>query len=192
MVSSIRYVALLIVSAVSVFGGIDLMPTPSTYKLEGIKFPEILFHDGKKTISYDPPFGWTYNGTSTKCTLQPPGKAQAQASIELASSPKTRGFDEERIKQLKATAATLLPAGSENVEIASAELDPLQINGNSTFELTISYMFYGQPFKMSVLFLDVENSELRFRLQSQSSDFQELQKAFRRSLFSWQWLPVGS
>ena len=191
MVSSIRCFALLVALAASVFGGIDLTPTSSTYKLEGIKFPEILFHDGKKTISYDPPFGWTYSGTSTKCNLQPPGKAQAQASIELASGPKARVFDEERIKQLKATVATLVPAGAENVEITTAELDPLQINGNSTFELTIAYMFYGQGFKMSVLFLDLEDSELRFRLQSQSSDFQELQKAFRRSLFSWQWLSVG-
>ena len=181
----------MVVSAVSVFGGIDLTPTSSTYKLEGIKFPEILFHDGKKTISYDPPFGWTYSGTSTRCTLQPPGKVQAQASIELASSPQARAFDEERIKQLKASVATLLPAGAESVEITSAERDPLQINGSSTFELTIAYMFYGQGFKMSVLFLDLEDSELRFRLQSQSSDFEELQKAFRRSLFSWQWLPVG-
>jgi hypothetical protein len=41
---------------------------------------------------------------------------------------------------------------------------------------------------MSVLFVDLGDSQLRFSLIARPTDFEELHKAFQDSWYSWQWL----
>jgi hypothetical protein len=63
----------------------------------------------------------------------------------------------------------------------------LLLNGHPTCEVDVYFALHSQRFRMSVLFVDLGESQLRFSLISRPGDFDELHKAFRASWYSWQW-----
>ncbi|MBV9009460.1 MAG: hypothetical protein JO354_09895, partial [Verrucomicrobia bacterium] len=146
----------------------------------------VAFSDGEKKITYQPPRGWEYNGTSAQFTLHPPGKIQAEATISRLplSAPST--FDDETVKRLTAQAVALLPKESSEVTVVSQENSPLTINHKETLEVVLSYRLLGQLYYRSILFLNRENEQVRFQLTARETDFKELHAAFQSSLFSIQ------
>ena len=63
----------------------------------------------------------------------------------------------------------------------------LQMGGHPTYGVTYSFALFGQKFRANMLFVGTEDTELCFTLSCHESDFVELQKKFRSSLFGWQW-----
>lgn len=183
-----RCIALLLASAGPLLAAIDLAPVASTRELEGIKFSQVLFRDGERKIAYEPPAGWSYGKDAAALFLHPPGKTLAEAMIDEV--PRAPGASaEEQMKQMREAALSFVPKGAEEVKVAD-QPGPLQIDGRDTVELTAEYKFFGQRFQLSVLFFDLPNSCLRFRVQSLTPDFEDVRKAFQRSLCTWQWLPL--
>jgi hypothetical protein len=183
-----RSIPLLLLTCGSLLGQIDLTPTASIRKLDGAEFAEVLFRDGARQISYDPPTGWTYNGNSTRLDLRPPNN-DGQASVTVSSLPTSAISKEDRNNQLRDAVRKFIPPGAELVQFAPEEM-PLQIDGRDTVEENVTYTIGGQRYHLNVVFLDVDNTRLAFRLQGLESSFDEVKKVFRRSLFSWQWLPA--
>ena len=66
--------------------------------------------------------------------------------------------------------------------------DPLLINGHHTCEIDILFGLHAHRLRMSVLFVDLGDSQLRFSLIARPTDFEELHKAFQDSWYSWQWV----
>jgi hypothetical protein len=175
------------VTALTYADEINLTPKSSVREQDGIHFPQLEFADGKKTITYEPPRGWTCSGGGTqRVTLNVPDKVQADAAIGWAAQPVV--FDEEGLKQVRALAPTLLARGSEDVKIVSEIANPLRMNGHEVYEVVMTCGFYGQRFKTAIYFVSLGDSQLRFTLSCQEKDFEQLQPVFQSSLFSWQWL----
>jgi hypothetical protein len=65
--------------------------------------------------------------------------------------------------------------------------NPLLLNAHATCEIDILFALHSQRLRMTVLFVDLGDSQLRFSLISRPADFEELHKAFRESWYSWQW-----
>jgi hypothetical protein len=195
MVSSIirlSLFSLILASTASAIAEIDLTPTLATRELDGIKLTQLHFRDDSRIVSYEPPTGWTYAGTSKTLRLRSAAQTDGEAFIEVCSSTLGRDSKGKEMDHLKEIAPALVPADAANINIISTERDPLQIDGHSTFVVTIEYSLFGQKFTTSVLFLPLEDCDVRFRVQSHSANFKQLSQEFQRSLYSWQWLLAKS
>jgi hypothetical protein len=169
------------------FAGFDFTPTPAERTLEGIVFKQVIFHQDSRAIAYEPPRGWTCTGDAAKMTLVPPNLSLAQCTIEQAPLSAPQSFDAVTTKQLQQQVIASLPSGSENVQLISEEQSPLRINQQETYGVTLSYRFYGQDYETCVLFANIGNTQLHFRTVARKKDFEQVQRAFRASLFTLSW-----
>jgi hypothetical protein len=190
MVRAITLTATLaLLGAASVRAEIDLTPKESFYVVEGIKVPNITFKNTPKDITYSPPANWTLSGGGGKLTLVPLDSVQAGGSIQsVPTRVPSPEATEANVKAYSDLAAKLVPSGASKVEVVEAQVCPMRISGKAMIEVTLSYSFYGQPFKMNVLFMPREKEELRFQFSSRASDYAKMFKDFRGSLFSMQGL----
>jgi len=166
----------------------DLQFTPKIveYDLDGVKFKHLAFSDGAKEITYSSPRGWGYSGNANQLTLHPPNKSQAEATISKVPLSQPANFDDETLKKLVDEALASVPKGSTDIQLTSQEKNPLMIQRKETLLLTLTYNFYGQSYSRSILFLNRGKEQIRFQLTCHQADFNELQKAFLGSQYSWQ------
>src|SRR5437870_8750122 len=173
--------------------GLDLTPATATRHLEGFSFPELIFSDGPQQVSYEFPRGWSYSTISSKqIRFNPPQLAQAQAEIEAVPLIEGFAFDEKSIKKLREETVRSLPKSSTQIQILSEVTNALLINGHKTYEVTIAYMCYGQRYRTSVLFANLDRQQLRCRVLTHASDFEKVHRAFCDSLCSLQWVKGGT
>ena len=120
--------------------------------------------------------------------MTPPNLAQAKGEITQSPLPAAQAFDEEGIKALQQKALASVPPASEKVAVVSEEKSPIQVNGNATYAVTISYQAHGQEYLMSVLYLNLPDTQVSFRATARKQDFAKVHGTVRLSLLSWQWL----
>lgn len=163
-----------------------LSPKVSEFWADGAKIKFLAFSDGSgKDITYCPPTGWEYSGSTAKFTLHPPSKPQAEGTIVRINLGAPAVFDDETMKKLAAEVLASVPGGSTNVALVSQERNPLLIARKETFLVMVSYTLYGEKYQRSMMFLNRGNEQVRFQFVSRAADFKPLQAAFQRSHFSW-------
>jgi len=155
--------------------------------LDGIKFPELYFHENGRKISYEQPRGWTYNGDASRIRCMPSNVPQAFGEMAQAPLPAPQNFDEPTMKLLQERVLQSLPRDSHDVKVLTVEKNPLMINQHETFEVTVGYQFYGEEYCRSMLFMNLPDTQLTFSFVARKGDFDNLHQAFRRSLCSLQW-----
>ena len=182
-----RLLLIAVIFASSAQAELSLAPKVGEYALDGVKFQRLVFSDGDKVVTYQPPRGWEYSGNATTLSLRPPNKAQAEATVSRIALPKPGSFDEESLEKLVDEAIAQVPKGSENVVVISQEMS-LMIQGKATFLVTLSYTSYGQKYGRSILFLNRGNEQIRSQLTCREADFNALHQAFLASQYTWQHL----
>ena len=168
-------------------GPIDFAPTSGHREVEGISFPQVIFHQDGHPISYEPPKGWTYTGDSKEFRLTPPKTTLAQAQIGQSPLPAPQVFDEATIKQLQQFVISSLPGDVTNVQVVPQQPNSIRINQQPSVEVVVSYTYSGQDYLASVTFANLGDLQLRFRLVARKAEFDALHRAFRASLFSLHW-----
>lgn len=179
---------LLIPAVLPTCASIDFTPVIGERIFEGIRFPQLCFHENERKISYDQPRGWTYSGDSSRIKFTPPNVSQAFGEMAQAPLPAPQDFDEATMKVLQERVLKSVPADSHDVTVATVEKNPLMINQHETFEVTVAYQLYGERYNRSVLFMNLPDTQLTFSFIARKSDFDKLHAAFRGSLCSLQWL----
>ncbi|MDQ6623253.1 MAG: hypothetical protein M3Y86_07185 [Verrucomicrobiota bacterium] len=168
---------------------IDFTPVQGEREVEGVHFKQLLFYYPGGKVSYTQPMGWNYRGDSKGFSLTPPNLAQASASIEQLPPPPAAPSPEEAIKRLHDQAVASIPAGSTDVNVIAEEQSPLHIRKQESYGVTLSYKFYGVDYRTNLLFANLEDVQLRFRVVARASDFDKVFSAFRGSLFTMLWEP---
>ncbi|CAN5582861.1 hypothetical protein BH20VER3_BH20VER3_15680 [soil metagenome] len=187
-VSRPTYLAILFLALVaSARAGIDFTPTAGERVLEGIVFKQIVFHQNGRPITYEQPRGWTFTGSAAAIKFSPPDVSQAQATMEQSPLPEPQVFDEATTARLREQVLTSVPNGAQNVALVGEENNPLPINQRETYAVTVSYDFYGEAYQASVLFVNLADTQLRFRTVARKADFEKVHRAFRASLFTLAW-----
>ena len=172
---------------------INLTPIASVRELEGCKFPQLEFRDGPTRITYEAPKGWKYMSRDAHTlVLFPPDKGVVSARIQFLASLAPLVLDAAQLKVLKDSAPSLVPPESKIIGEATITPNPLEMNGHATCEIDVLFVLHSQRMHLSVLFVDLGKSHLRFSLVTRASDFAELHKAFQQSWYSWQWLSEAS
>jgi hypothetical protein len=186
MVPSLR---LLLVGAffiASARADLQLSPRLSESWADGAKTRFLSFSDGSgKDVTYGPPTGWEYSGSSTRLILHPPRKPQADGTITRINVNQPAVFDDETMSKLTAEVLASVPEGSTNVTLVSQEKNPILIAQKETFLVILSYIFYGETYQRSMMFLNRGNEQVRFQFVSHAVDFKDLQAAFQRSQSTW-------
>ena len=149
----------------------DFTPVSGERTLEGIVFKQLLFHQDGRTISYEQPRGWTVTGDAQSLKLTPAGVSQAQASMEQAPLSEPQVLDAATTAKLASQVLASVPNESKDVTLMAEEKSPLRINQQETYAVTVSYTFYSQDYALSVLFANLPDTQLRFRVVRAESRF---------------------
>ncbi len=182
------YLAILFLAVVSrAHAGIDFTPTAGERTLEGIVFKQLVFHQNGRPITYEQPRGWTFSGGGNGIKFSPADVSQAQAFIEQVPLAAPLVMDDATVAKLREQAMATVPNGAQNVVLVSEEKNPLPIHQRETYAVTISYDFYGEVYNTSVLFANLDDTQLRFRTVARKADFENVRRAFRASLFTLSW-----
>ena len=179
--------ALLLVVRAALAAPIDFTPTEGSRTLEGVVFKQIYFHQEGKIISYEQPRGWSYSGDPGGLRLTPPDITQAQVTVQQAALPAPQVFDDATNQQLQQISLGAAPANAQNVTLLGEEKNPLQILQQPTYGVTLGYSFLGQEYEANVLFVNLGDTQVRFRTVARKKDFEQVLRAFRGSLFSLSW-----
>lgn len=184
--SPILLLAVALFSA-SVRGSIDFNAGTGERVLDGVKFPQLIFKEGDKKITYEQPRGWSYSGNGASITFTPQDAIQAQATIEQSPLRQAQPLDEATVKSLQEQVLTEAGVSGQNPTLIEAEKNPVMVNRNETFEVIVSYQSAGTDYQRAVLFLNLPDTQLRFRITARKQDFEKLHRQFRASICSWQW-----
>jgi hypothetical protein len=174
--------------AISARGAIDLTPTASEYTAEGVTFRQLSFKDGKRRVVYELPRQWSYRVDGTSLQLAPQNSVRADASIEVADLPKPQAFDEKLFGALREQSLRAAPTRAQNVTLLNEEFNPVRLERGDVYAVTISYQALGETFVRSMLYVNLPDAQLTFRLTARKADFEPLQRAFRSSILSWHWV----
>jgi len=170
----------------SAHADLQLSPRACETWADGAMIKFLAFTDkGGKDVTYDPPTGWEYSGSSTRFTLRPPNTSLAEGTIVKINLSKPAVFDDQTTGKLAAEVLASVPGGSTKVILVSQEKNPVLIGRKETLLITVSYTLYGENYQRSMMFLNRGNEQLRFQFVSRASDFKDLQAAFQRSHFTW-------
>jgi len=168
---------------------INLTPTYTVRLLDGCKFSQIEFRDESKKITYELPKGWTcMSRDKFTLALLPPTKDLVSAKIKFIPTPGPLVLDEVQLKHFRETANQLLPPESIIMTEPTITPEPFLLNTHRTCEIDILFALHSHRLRMSVLFVDLGDSQLRFSLIARPADFEELHKVFQESWYSWQWV----
>jgi hypothetical protein len=138
--------------------------------------------------NFCPPQGWEYSGSAKRLNLRPPDKPSAEASITILAAADFPPVNEAGGKRLAEIALGSLPEGAEEAKVESEAANPLQIAGKETYLLVLGYTFYGDRYSRYCLYLISSAGPMRFQLSCRQSDYEQLSKAFQKSLYTWQHL----
>jgi len=179
--------SLSLVTVLTAIAELDLSPQPDLFELDGIKIPQLIFDNGRlPKVSYQPPQDWKYSGQKDQLVIQPDKLSQASARMVKLPENEVITLDQAGREQLKREALLSLPNGSEDAEVRSEQVDPMQINGLHTYLIELKYVFFGEKFACYSLTVNRKPRALNFRLTCRERDYKELRKAFEKSLYTWQ------
>lgn len=186
MISKIFLTCVLAAVHLTANAAIEFSTTEQERALEGVKYKLLFFKHNGKAISYQPPRGWSLAGDAGGVKMTPPGLAQAQGEISQSPLPAPQPFDAEVMKALQQKTLASVPPGSEKAAVVAEEKSPIRVNGNETYAVTVSYQAFGQEFLMSVLYLNLPETQVCFRAIARKQDFEKVHGPVRFSLLSWQ------
>jgi hypothetical protein len=188
MISRIFFTCVLAAVHLTADAAIEFSATQEERALEGVKYKLLFFKDNGKTVSYQPPRGWSVAGGGGGLKMTPPALVQAQGEIAQSPLAAPQPLDGEVMKALQQKALASLPPGSEKVAVVSEGKTPITVSGHETYAVTVSYQAFGQEFLMDMVYLNLPETRVCFRATARKEDFEKVQGAVRGSILSWQWV----
>ncbi len=136
---------------------------------------------GAIRIKYVLPAKWAVSGTR----FLPPGKIEADAYVDAVPIKEQTPWTPDRAKQLHAMVLSqMVPRRSTDVSVLYEGIMPVQIDGQSSYEICVSYSYYGQKYTEGIVFVEYGKTQLAFHLCSLKVDFENLHPIFIGSLLS--------
>jgi hypothetical protein len=164
---------------------LDLTPTVESMSLDQVSIRHVVFHDGPKKVTYQPPGGWTCSGSHDYASLSIPNHAQARAFIQVAPRLRIPALDDKAGKLFQDNPGLLqLPRGAKDIKINAVTQNPLVVDGHPTLEVQLTYSFFGQGCAKCLILVNRNGSEVSFVLDCPAPDYNILEPQLRRSLFS--------
>src|ERR1700719_1753152 len=163
---------LLVLFAATSAKALDLTPIVSEYVAEGITFRQLTFKDGKRQVVYEPPQRWTCRGSVSSLQLTPAKTDRADAVIQAVELNAPQTLDNKAIDALREQFLKSVPPGSQSVTLVSEEQNPVSLENGASYAVTVAYQALGETFLRSVVFVNLPETQLTFRLTARKADFE--------------------
>ncbi|MFZ1220304.1 MAG: hypothetical protein WAO00_13495 [Chthoniobacterales bacterium] len=173
--------------AATVRGEIDFTPTVNRYMSEGAEYANASFKDGKRSVSIAVPRTWACRGDASRLQFTPPEPSLAEGTIQSLPAKGLIRFDEPTVQAFGQQVVSTVPSGSQGVTVVSQLENPVIIDGNLSYEFVVSFQTLGKTFLRSVVLVACPDQQLIFRFTAPKADFDNLNRSFRQSIYSWQW-----
>jgi len=148
---------------------LDFTPIEAKMKGEAGTYSYVEFRDGRSRISYVPPKAWEFRGDSAAFRLCPPAGGSAEVEFHSQALKEPVEMEAENLKAFEAIARESLPPGATKIETLGLAFNPRELDGHKTVEVTLSYGFFGQTIKASLLYVVRQTAPVRFRVDSRAS-----------------------
>jgi hypothetical protein len=177
-----KRVFLLIALALTSARGIDFAPREVKAVGEGGEYSYLRFSDGEKAVTYNPPKYWSFRGRGAVFRLDPVNITGAECEISYLAMETPLVASEANLQTFEALALESLPPGATKIETETTTFNPCELDGQKTVEVTISCVLFGQPLKISRLYLTRKEDMLRFTVLTKPGDFEQVRQTFHASL----------
>jgi hypothetical protein len=154
---------------------------------DGVPMRRMYFTDDAQRIYYRPAPNWSQSCNAQAATFKPKDSERAVVRIENAPLGDARiPLDEHGLQTLRTTAGKLMPPdASEGIEI-SETLNPVALQGWTSFEIAFDYIRFGQHFSRSILFINLgADRQIHFMVDASPAEFESLHQTAYRTLASW-------
>ena len=160
---------------------------------DGIKKQQTYFGEGNKTIIYvSLPTDWTYTADPSSLRLVSPSNSGSTIRLQISPFLPDLPFKDQGLATYQKQALTLVPSGATSVQIAEQHDNPLPIMHWQSHEFILSYDFFGQAFRISVLFLNVNaKQQILAAATAIKSEFDATRTVGFDVLRSWQPMPAN-
>jgi hypothetical protein len=155
---------------------------------EGAEYSSVTFKDDERKITLTLPRRWACHGDASGLQLTPPDQSFTEGVIQAVPTKKILRFDEATLKALEKQAIDTLPPGSQGASVVGRQENAVILDQNLSYEFVLSYQTLGQTFQRSVIFVNCPTQRLMFRFSAPKPVFENLNKAFRGAIYSWQWI----
>ncbi len=164
--------------------------TLSTKSVEEDGYPrQVSFftYDARTSVIIRAPATWRITTTPDTLVMSSPVLPGAEVRLEKSLFAPAMPFQGEDLKRYRQAAQAQAPPGSTEVVVTGDKENPLPILDWTGHEFILEYAFYGQRFKRSVLFLNLDNvQQLRVTAVGAAADFDRVQQAAYKLMQSWQ------
>jgi hypothetical protein len=163
---------------------LDFVPRPGYRDQEGIKIPIVVFGDGARTFSYEPPPDWKVSGSSRVLTFRT-GNPLWEVSWTLAGQ---RARVMQSDDALKAFALGELPRSATDAVASDIRRNTFILEGMGNTEVRIDYRLADVRYRSCTAVLDLDGKEqLQLRIVAPVKSFDDAYEAMRRSFYSIEW-----
>jgi hypothetical protein len=169
---------------------IDFTPHVADSIDDGVPMRRMYFTDGEKRIFYRPPVTWSRSGDEHRAMFIPKDSDRAFVKMENAPAEHARiPFDDAGLAALRKIAVTLLPPDAVEAGESWETVNPVVLQGWTSFEIGFDYLQSGKTFCRSVLFINLDaNRQIHFVVDAAPADFLPLYQTAYRTLSTW-WSP---
>ncbi len=165
---------------------LDFTPRYAESVQDGYPVKRLYFSDRDQRIYLSVPNTWRVSGNGQRGTLIPEKLSQASVLLENSPFNAKNSFDAEGLELYRKAAFGLVPAGASTIQVDYEKTNAVPINGWSSFEMAFSYNFYGQSFRRSVCFINIDKEkQVRFSVEGHKDYFDKLSQQAHATLASW-------
>ncbi|MEQ1861954.1 MAG: hypothetical protein ABMA13_18705 [Chthoniobacteraceae bacterium] len=159
---------------------------------DGVPIKRMYFSDGPRRIYYHPPASWARSGDARAAIFHPKDSTQASVTIQASPAEQARiRFDAGGLKSLREIALAMVPAGATEVSEVWEMVNPVVLQGWTSFEIGLDYVHFGRRFCRSILLINLDaERQISFTIDADPSEFQPLYKTTYRTLATW-WEPAA-
>lgn len=166
---------------------LDLTPIPGVREMEGVKIPIVLFEDGARKISYQPPRGWNASGGGASLSFYAPGDGHGW--LKLMTVNKKPGSDaaaNNTPEAWQAFSRQFLPKDAEEIALSKESVSPFTLEGRPSHQFTFTYLLAASRNTASIIVVDRNETQwLVILISADLPQFEAIQEQAVGSLFSW-------
>lgn len=169
---------------------IDFTARFADYMDDAVPIRRMYFTDGARRIYYRPLFTWSRSGDDKAAVFRPKESKNAMVKIQNAPDGDCRiAFDARGLEAFRKAARALVPAEAEELTQIWETVNPVVLQGWTSFEVGFDYLHSGQRFCRSILFINLDGKrQIHLIVDAEPAEFDPLYKAAYKSLGTW-WEP---
>lgn len=184
MVSKLAPTVVGILGFVVTAQALDLTPMAGFRDLEGTRIPVVLFEDGERTFSYEPPPGWKVSGSPRTLDFKPDHPLWTARWL-LVGETSGRGGGK---KSMEVLALADVPGTARDVATVATRTNTFILEGIGSHEVVVEYTAGNRMYRRTTIFLDLdEKRQLQVKVTAPVESFNEAFEAMRRSFYSIVW-----